>query len=234
TLQAEIETSAVAAEWPTGPATSTPTPVAPIAGPIAPVSPADVAGGPASAAGTPAYGQVHSHPARVDPATPAAPDDGPPAAAPGDGSPAAAPGNGPPAVEPGNGPPVAAPVNGVPAAAPGNGPPVGARLPVPMPHDRLFEGRVLVDAGPFVDIAGVAAFQRALELVPGASAVDVTALELDRAHLELELSDPVALGREIRAVFPFNFAIFEAGHGRLSINVDASSQTARQAALGTR
>jgi hypothetical protein len=103
-----------------------------------------------------------------------------------------------------------------------------------MPHDRLFEGRVLVDAGPFLDIAAVTAFQRALELVPGARGVDVTALDLDRAHLELELSDPVALGREIRAVFPFHFAIFEAGHGRLSINVDTTSLSARQRAPAPR
>ncbi|HEY5196083.1 MAG TPA: hypothetical protein VIJ51_03545 [Solirubrobacteraceae bacterium] len=113
-------------------------------------------------------------------------------------------------------------------------PAAGVRLPVPMPHDRIFEGRVLVDAGPFLDIAGVTAFQHALELVPGARAVDVTALDLDRAHLELELTDPVALGREIRAAFPFHFAIFEAGHGRLSINVDASSLSAPQRAPATR
>jgi hypothetical protein len=114
------------------------------------------------------------------------------------------------------------------------GPSTGVRLPVPMPHDRLFEGRVLVDAGPFLDIAAVTAFQRALELVPGARGVDVTALDLDRAHLELELSDPVALGREIRAVFPFHFAIFEAGHGRLSMNVDTTSLSARQRAPAPR
>jgi hypothetical protein len=115
----------------------------------------------------------------------------------------------------------------VPSAAP-TAPPAGVRLPVPMPHDRLFDGHVLVDAGPFLDIAAVTAFQRALEAVPGARGVDVTALDLDRAHLELDLTDPVALGREIRAVFPFNFAIFEAGHGRLSINVDTASLAARQ------
>lgn len=133
-------------------------------------------------------------------------------------------------------------VAGVPSAAPALGtltsaassdpartaPPAGVRLPVPMPHDRLFDGHVLVDAGPFLDIAAVTAFQRALEVVPGARGVDVTALDLDRAHLELDLTDPVALGREIRAVFPFNFAIFEAGHGRLSINVDTASLAARQ------
>jgi hypothetical protein len=102
------------------------------------------------------------------------------------------------------------------------------RLPVPMPHDRIFEGHVLVDAGPFLDIAAVMTFQHALEAVPGTRAVDVTALDLDRAHLELELSDPVALGREIRAVFPFNFAIFEAGHGRLSINVAGATPAAPQ------
>jgi hypothetical protein len=109
-----------------------------------------------------------------------------------------------------------------------------ARLPVPMPHDRIFEGRVLVDAGPFLDIAAVTAFQQALERVPGARDVDVTALELDRAHVELDLSDPVALGREIRAVFPFNFAIFEAGHGRLSINVDVAPAAAPQHASASR
>jgi hypothetical protein len=97
-----------------------------------------------------------------------------------------------------------------------------------MPHDRLFEGRVLVDAGPFRDIPAVTAFQRALEQIPGACGVDVTALDADRAHVELELTDPVALGRQIRAVFPFNFAIFEAGHGRLSINVDTASLSASQ------
>jgi hypothetical protein len=135
-----------------------------------------------------------------------------------------APGPPPPTRHPGAG--------DVPA---GSGQPAGGvKLPVPMPHDRIFQGVVRVDAGPFLDIGAVTAFQRALELVPGARAVDVTALDLDRAHLELELSDPVALGREIRAVFPFHFAIFEAGHGRLSINVDAASLSAPQRASAPR
>jgi hypothetical protein len=115
----------------------------------------------------------------------------------------------------------------LPPASPTSAPTDGSRrLPVPAPHDRIFEGHVLVDAGPFLDIAAVMTFQHALEAVPGARAVDVTALDLDRAHLELELSDPVALGREIRGVFPFNFAIFEAGHGRLSINVAGATPAA--------
>lgn len=102
--------------------------------------------------------------------------------------------------------------------------------PVPTPHDRIFEGRVLVDAGPFVDIAAVTTFHQALEHVTGARDVYVTGFDFNRALVELELDEPVALGREIRAVLPFNFAIFEAGRGRLAINVDAH-RTAHQATL---
>jgi hypothetical protein len=101
--------------------------------------------------------------------------------------------------------------------------PRGTGWPIPLPHDRLFGGRVLVDAGPFVDIDAVTVFRHALEMVSGARSADVIALELDRAHVQLELTDPVALGREIRAVFPFNFAIFSAGDGRLSIDLDLSA-----------
>jgi hypothetical protein len=95
--------------------------------------------------------------------------------------------------------------------------------PVPTPHDRIFDGRVTVDAGPFLDVDDVSTFQRALEHVAGAAEVYVTGFELNRAVFELDLAGPVALGREIRAALPFNFAIFEAAHGRLAINVDAAA-----------
>jgi hypothetical protein len=116
------------------------------------------------------------------------------------------------------GPPAADPF--LPARAPID-PSSGA--PVPTPHDRIFDGRVTVDAGPFLDVADVSTFQRALEQVAGAAEVYVTGFELNRAVFELDLAQPVALGREIRAALPFNFAIFEAGHGRLAINVDAAA-----------
>jgi hypothetical protein len=110
-----------------------------------------------------------------------------------------------------------------PTTAPAAASAASGAAPVPTPHDRSFQGRVLVDAGPFADISAVTTFQRALEQIPGARDVYVTGFDFNRALVELELSDPVALGREIRAVLPFNFAIFEAGHGRLAINVDAGS-----------
>jgi hypothetical protein len=123
--------------------------------------------------------------------------------------------------------PAPAPTSTPTAAASGSQGPSfpSAAAPVPTPHDRTFEGRVLVDAGPFADISAVTTFQHALEQIPGAREVYVTGFDFNRALVELDLSDPVALGREIRAVLPFNFAIFEAGHGRLAINVDAGSVT---------
>jgi hypothetical protein len=124
--------------------------------------------------------------------------------------------------------PAPAPVSPSPAVPrtipPASGRPPGG--PVPTPHDRIFAGRVTIDAGPFLDIAAVTTFQQALDLIPGSRDVYVRGFDLNRVHVEFDLAEPVALGREIRAVLPFNFAIFEAGHGRLAINVDthAASQ----------
>ncbi len=109
----------------------------------------------------------------------------------------------------------------LPRKIPAGGRPPGG--PVPTPHDRIFEGRVTIDAGPFLDIAAVTTFQQALDLIPGSRDVYVRGFDLNRVHVEFDLAEPVALGREIRAVLPFNFAIFEAGHGRLAINVDTHS-----------
>lgn len=154
----------------------------------------------------------------------------PAAQAPAAAMPAAPPAPAPPV--PGAPPPAVAPhVNG--AHAPGAAPPPaapqasGAHVPgasplAASPHDEtVFQGPVVVDAGPFTDISTLSTFEQALARVPGAEDVYVSGFEGNRALVELRLGGPVALVREMRAQLPTPFTVTEAGAARLRIEVGA-------------
>lgn len=148
--------------------------------------------------------------------------------APVDGAPATAP---PPASSlPPAAPTAAPPPTPAPPAATGPLPPT-VPSPISAPetaaappgaggHDDLvFEGPVVVDAGPFTDIAALSAFEQRLARVPGVEDVYVSGFEGNRALIELRVITPVALVREIRADQGGGFEVAEAAPGRLRIDL---------------
>ncbi|HEX5926668.1 MAG TPA: hypothetical protein VFY45_22770 [Baekduia sp.] len=89
----------------------------------------------------------------------------------------------------------------------------------PDPADTLLSGDVTVDAAPFGDLATLAAFEQALQRVPGVVGVYVRALDAGRATIDVRLSGPVALGAALRATAPLPFTVTDARDGRLTLAI---------------
>jgi hypothetical protein len=97
-----------------------------------------------------------------------------------------------------------------------------AAPPAPAPHeDTLFEGAIVLDAGPFTDIAALSAFEQGLARVRGAEDVYVSGFEGNRALIELRLAQPVTLVQEMRTAVPGGFTVTDAAAGRLRLDVTA-------------
>jgi hypothetical protein len=113
---------------------------------------------------------------------------------------------------------VAAPAPVAPAPAP-----VTPSVPptVSAHEDAMYEGAITLDAGPFTDIAALSTFEQALAHVPGAEDVYVSGFTGNRALVELRLSRPAALVREMRAVLPAAFTVTDAAANRLRLDVSA-------------
>jgi hypothetical protein len=116
---------------------------------------------------------------------------------------------------------------GTAAAAPSSGPappehaaPASGTAVPPPAEARQFEGRVVVNAGPFTDIATLAAFERALAQLPQAEDVYVHGFEGNRALIDVKLAAPVALLDEMRRALPIGFGVVEVGHGRITIDIN--------------
>jgi len=105
-------------------------------------------------------------------------------------------------------------------AAPEPAPPEHAAAPAPESEDREFQGRVVVNAGPFTDIATLGAFEQALARLPQAEDVFVHGFEGNRALIEVKLGAPVALLDEMRRALPFGFGVVEVEESRITIDVD--------------
>jgi hypothetical protein len=89
----------------------------------------------------------------------------------------------------------------------------------PDPADTLLSGDVTVDAAPFGDLATLAAFEQALQRVPGVVGVYVRALDAGRATIDVRLSGPVALAAALRATAPLPFAVTDVRDGRLTLAI---------------
>jgi hypothetical protein len=87
----------------------------------------------------------------------------------------------------------------------------------PDPADTLLSGDVTVEAAPFGDLATLAAFEQALQRVPGVVGVYVRALDAGRAAIDVRLSGPVALAAALRATAPLPFAVTDVRDGRLTL-----------------
>jgi hypothetical protein len=90
----------------------------------------------------------------------------------------------------------------------------------PDPADTLLSGDVTVDAAPFGDLATLAAFEQALQRVPGVAGVYVRALDAGRATIDVRLSGPVALAAALRATAPLPFAVTDVRDGRLTLAIN--------------
>jgi len=127
-------------------------------------------------------------------------------------------------LEPGPAPPAPAP-----APAPAPPPPTPAvghvTFPVPPPSSEgtLYSGHVAVDAGPFADIATLAAFEAALRQVPHAEDVYVRSFEGHRALLELRLATAVPLVFELRRASDHAFDVDHADPGRLTLTMHSAN-----------
>lgn len=88
--------------------------------------------------------------------------------------------------------------------------------------DLTFVGAVVVDAGPFSDIATLQAFEQGLARVDGAEDVYVRSFEGNRALIDVRLSNPVPLVQLLRNQLPLPITAREAGEGRLTVDVTAA------------
>jgi hypothetical protein len=92
--------------------------------------------------------------------------------------------------------------------------------PVPSLDDTLFEGPVELGVGPFYDIGSLSTFERQVAQVPHAHDVAVRRFEASHAVIDLTLSAPVALVRELRAHLEIGFSVREIAGARLMLTFD--------------
>ncbi len=95
-------------------------------------------------------------------------------------------------------------------------------------RERVYDGRVELDAGPFADFAELSSFARAIRRVPGISDVDVGAFADERATLGLTLTGPVTLGRALAETVSAAFEIDSADERSLSITFAADTPSSAQ------
>ena len=124
----------------------------------------------------------------------------------------------PAAAEPAVGAAPLAPEPAAPHPAPAE-PPAAAPPSVPPAPGAATES-VVLDAGPFADLAALGAFEQAVAGIGGVAAVDVTGFEGRRAVVEVRLVAPVALLDELRAALPHAFVRAAASPGRMVLDLE--------------
>lgn len=97
-----------------------------------------------------------------------------------------------------------------------------------VPHEadeRLFEGRVELEAGPFPDFTSLSAFERGLSRLPAVSDVYVRRFTGERAELDVVLREPTPLVEALRAM-PYDVDVRGLDAQRLGIDVQALARVA--------
>jgi hypothetical protein len=84
---------------------------------------------------------------------------------------------------------------------------------------RAFEGTVVVEAGPFADVAQLSAFEDALASVPSVDDVYIRTFERNRAHFELSVTEPTALIVELQARSSETLHVVSSGDGELRLDI---------------
>jgi hypothetical protein len=93
-------------------------------------------------------------------------------------------------------------------------PPAGEDEPEP-----VFDARVEIEAGPFIDFATLSAFERALTLLPRVEDVYVRRFAADRAVIELTLAEPAPLLQALERALPYDIDVTAYEHGRISLDI---------------
>jgi hypothetical protein len=83
------------------------------------------------------------------------------------------------------------------------------------------ERTLVLDAGPFADIAALASFERALTEVVGTEHVRVDSFQAGRARIEVRLERPIALAERLRERLGLPITERETDDGHLVIDVAA-------------
>lgn len=85
----------------------------------------------------------------------------------------------------------------------------------------IFAGLVEVEVGPLSDFAQLVGFEDAAGGIGGAAEISVKRFTKGRATLELHLSEPVELLRELEERAPFEFRVRDTREDRVVLDVDA-------------
>jgi hypothetical protein len=83
----------------------------------------------------------------------------------------------------------------------------------------LFEGIVQLEIGPLADFSQLVGFEDAAGAIEATSEISVTRFSAGRASLDLKLSEPVDLLRELGERAPFEFQVRSVRDGRLILDL---------------
>jgi hypothetical protein len=104
-------------------------------------------------------------------------------------------------------------------APPPEPPPTAEPPPATSPTEAAFSGDVVINVGPFADMATLSAFELALSRLPGAADAYVRSFEGHRALVELRLEHPMDLLAELRRNLPFRFDVVAVGRAELTLTL---------------
>lgn len=121
---------------------------------------------------------------------------------------------------------VAAPAPAPPPPAPPPPTPASGHVTFPVPpptsqstESTLYSGQITIEAEPFADIAGLAAFEAAVRNVPSAEDVEVSKFKNHRAVVGLTLAADTPLVFELRRASDQTFDVEDAEPGRLVLTM---------------
>jgi hypothetical protein len=92
--------------------------------------------------------------------------------------------------------------------------------------EELFKGLVEVEVGPLADFSQLVGFEDAAAAITATSEISVRRFAASRATLELKLSEPVELLRELEERAPFEFRVRDRRFDRLVLDVDSEQAEA--------
>ncbi|HEX6117375.1 MAG TPA: hypothetical protein VFY99_09760 [Solirubrobacterales bacterium] len=90
----------------------------------------------------------------------------------------------------------------------------------------LFEGIVQLEIGPLADFSQLVGFEDAAGAIEATSEISVTRFSAGRASLDLKLSEPVDLLRELGERAPFDFQVRSVRDGRLILDLADEAEAA--------
>ena len=87
--------------------------------------------------------------------------------------------------------------------------------------ESVFQGLIEVEVGPLSDFSQLVGFEDAASGIGAASEISVKGFAKGRATLEMNLSEPVELLRELEERMPFEFHVRDTREGRVVLDLDA-------------